>query len=134
MGNLTVEMLNAIKKVGFSFEEYEHLCSPGHVYFYDQTIYTIGGAWDDTPCTDKDKQIAQEGVWLPDEADLMLWLQRKVNYNISINYIDDQQYFYGKAENTDGLSFTGSGPTLLCCLYKRIFKICRHNSKLNNDT
>ena len=129
--NLTIDMMRSLKEVGFAFEEFEHSCNPGMVFFYNHSEYVIGGKCDGSPCSEFDKIVALEGTWLPDESQLMLWLQWKESYDLLIKYIDEDMYFYGEATNKAGEKICGSGPDLLCCFYKLIFKICR--AKFNNN-
>ncbi len=124
--NLTIDMMLNLKKLGFTFEQFEHECNPGMVYHYDNCEYVIGGKCDENPCSHTDQIIAQKGQWLPDESHLMMWLQWRCDYNVTIEYIADDRYFYGTAESADDELFKGSGPDLLCCLYKLILKICKN--------
>ena len=130
--NLTIDMMSNLKKHGFTFEQFEHDCNPGMVYYYDNCEYILGGRCDGTPCSDEDQMAAQKGQWLPDESHLMLWLQWKLDYDVTVEYVADKRYFYGTAKNTDVEEFKGSGPDLLCCLYKLILKICKHNQSRNS--
>lgn len=122
--NLTYDMITKLKSVGFTFEQFEHLCSPGMTYYYEDNEYTIGGAWDSTPCSENDQKVAREGTWLPGEGDLARWLEL-TNHNIEIKYEDT--YYHGKATDKMGNVFEGGGADLLCCLYKMIYKICKQS-------
>ncbi len=126
---MTKEMMEELISVGFRFEEFEgHLDSPGNVFFYDGVEHTIGGAWDGSPISEYDKIIARDGLWLPDTDHLMLWLRwRNVSVNISCSTED--RYFHGEATMENGVKFTGGGPDLQMCLYKLVFKLCRHLNK-----
>lgn len=140
--NLTINMMLNLKKYGFEFEEFEHYYNIGMVYYYDHREYFIGGIVDfnetfpimgDEGTPDAgDQSIAEKGIWLPNEGDLMLWLQRKWNYNITIRYVDDEQYYYGIADDGKSESIHGSGPDLLCCLYKLVLKVCKRHHIENN--
>ena len=88
-------MLN-LKKYGFSFEQFEHDCNPGLVYYFDNCEHIIGGKCDESPCTNEDQYIAEKGTWLPNASHLMLWLQWKQNCDVSIQYTAENRYFYGK--------------------------------------
>ena len=120
--NLTIEMVTKLQSVGFEFEQLEHRCSPGKVYYYDNNVYTIGGVWDGTPCSEFEQIIAHNGVWLPEEGDLIRWLEL-TDHDIEIKYT--KSYYNGKAVDTLGNVFEGGGGDLLCCLYKLIYKICK---------
>ncbi len=126
MSCLTVQMMLDLKKYGFTFEQFENDSNSGGVFYYNDCEYTIGGRWDE-PCSEEDHIIAKNGIWLPNESDLMLWLQWNFNYDVTIKYIDSERYFYAVADDGSRNSFKGSGPDLLCCLYKLVLRICKHN-------
>ncbi len=145
MSYLTLEMVQKLKSVGFSFHDVfkncsnsepvpfdkEHYCGQGMVYCFEGYDYVIGGKCEDSlMCfSEQDQKVAREGVWLPQEHDLIAWLQWKTDCDVSIDFVNAEGYFYGKATAKDGTVFTGSGPDLLCCLYKLTYKICRHLQK-----
>ena len=124
--NLTIDMMLNLKKYGFSFEEFEHDCNPGLVYYFDNCEHIIGGKCDESPCTNEDQYIAEKGTWLPNASHLMLWLQWKQNCDVSIQYTAENRYFYGKVIISENVEINGSGPDLLCCLYKCVLKICKY--------
>lgn len=123
--NLTYHMVTKLRSVGFSFEQFEHMCSAGMTYYYDGKEYTIGDMCDRTSPTELEEKITREGTWLPSEGDLARWLEL-TDHEFEIKYEDS--YYHGKATDESGNVFEGGGGDLLCCLYKMIFKICR-NSK-----
>ena len=122
--NLTYDMITNLHSVGFTFEQLEHLCSPGMTYYLDGNEYTIGGAWDGAPCSKDDQKIAREGTWLPNEGDLSRWLEL-TDHNMEIKY--ENSYYHGKATDEAGNVFEGGGADLLCCLYKVVYKICKQS-------
>ena len=127
--SITKEMMDKLLSVGFGFEELEgHLESPGNVFFYNGVEHTLGGAWDGSPVREEDQKIAREGLWLPDTDHLMLWLERR-DVSVDISYSSDEGYFHGTAKTEDGETFEGGGPDLQMCLYKLVFKVCRHFNK-----
>ena len=127
--SITKQMMDKLLSVGFMFEEFEeNLDGPGNVFFYNGTEHTIGGAWDGSPVSEEDKKIASEGLWLPDTDHLMLWLERS-DVSVDISYSSDEGYFHGTAKTEDGEAFEGGGPDLQMCLYKLVFKVCRHFNK-----
>ena len=129
--NLTIDMVNILRSKGFQYKELEHMCNIGMVYYYDGVEYTIGGRWDESPLTQDDHKISEIGTWLPDEAQLISWLQKN-EYDISINYIHEKSYFNAVAKKEIySVSYKGSGPDLSCCLYKLILKIL--NDRNNNS-
>lgn len=130
---LTLDMMLNLKKHGFTFEQFEHDCNVGMSFFLDHCEQVIGGKCDGTTQYSKnDLTLSQKGQWLPDESHLMLWLQWQQNFNITIRYIANEQYFYAIAQNTKDETFQGSGPDLLCCLYKLVLKICK-NKQLHTE-
>ena len=127
--SITKQMMDKLLSVGFGFEELEgHLESPGNVFFYNGVEHTLGGAWDGSPVSEENKKIAREGFWLPDTDHLMLWLERR-DVSVDISYSSDEGYFHGTAKTEDGEAFEGGGPDLQMCLYKLVFKVCRHFNK-----
>lgn len=123
--NLTYDMMTKLKSVGFTFEQFEHLCSPGMTYYCDGKEYTIGGTWDGAPCSENDQKVAREGTWLPEEGDLVRWLEL-TNHSIEIKYEDS--YYQGKATDEADNAFVGGGADMLCCLNKIIYKICKKSN------
>lgn len=122
-------MMDKLLSVGFRFEEFEeHLDSPENVFFYNGTEHTLGGAWDGSPVSEENKKIAREGLWLPDTDHLMLWLEWR-DVSVDISYSSDDGYFHGTSKTKDGEAFEGGGPDLQMCLYKLVFKVCRHFNK-----
>ncbi len=119
-------MMEKLLSVGFRFEDSEgHLESPGNVFFYNGVEHTIGGSWDGSPISEKDKIIARDGLWLPDTDQLMLWLEWH-DISVNISYSSEDRYYHGTAKTEDGETFKGGGPDLQMCLYKLVFKVCRH--------
>lgn len=125
--NLTIYSIKKLHEVGFEFKQFEHNYNIGNVYYYDGNIYTIGGKWGTSSNDLTDKEISEKGIWLPNESDLIKWLQL-THHNIQIVYVNDECYFHGKAMNKKGEIFTGGGPDILCCLEKIIYKICKNSS------
>lgn len=125
--NLTVESVKKLREAGFTFKQFENDCNIGNVYDYDGNIYTVGGKWGKSSYTSEAMEFSQNGVWLPDESDLMKWLQL-THHDVQILYLNEECYFHGTARNENGEIFTGGGPDLLCCLEKMIYKICKKSS------
>ena len=127
--SITKQMMDKLLSVGFRFEEFEeNLDGPGNVFFYNGTEHTLGGAWDGSPVSEEDKKIAREGFWLPDTDHLMLWLEWR-DVSVDISDSSDDGYFHGTAKTEDGEAFEGGGPDIQMCLYKLVFKVCRHFNK-----
>ena len=131
--SITKEMMEKLLSVGFRFEEFEgHLESPGEVFFYNGVEHTIGGAWDGSPISEKDKIIAREGLWLPDINQLMLWLEWH-DISVNISYSSKDRYYHGTAKTKDSETFEGGGPDLQMCLYKLVFMVSRYFKENNNQ-
>ena len=123
---LTLEMVEKLRSVGFSFPQFEQ-CDIGKTYFFNGKEYTVGGFWGKNTYYEYEQMIAQKGVWLPDANDLFEWL-KLTGHSVTVNYKSDERYYYGEAENGTGQFFKGSGADIECCLYKLIFKICRDSN------
>jgi hypothetical protein len=121
---LTLEMVEKLRSVGFSFPQLEHECNRGKTYFLNGKEYIISGNSGGNSYYEYERMIAKIGVWLPDVGDLFKWLEL-TGHNVTISYKSDERYYYGEAENAEKQTFKGSGPTIECCLYKIIYKICR---------
>lgn len=122
---LTINMMRKLLLNGFSFKEFEHCCNIGMTFFYDNAEYTIGGHCNDSHQYSRlDRIVASEGIWLPNEGDLMRWLQL-TDHSVEITYSDTDNYFHSKAINQKGDVFEGGGADLLMALYKLVFKICK---------
>lgn len=127
MSYLTVEMIDELRKYGFSFPEIEReLCNQGNVFFFEGEEYVIGGKCNGTPLSEQDKRASLEGKWLPTTDQLVLWLQWKINKDVTIKYDSEKMYFYSEIADADGSVQIGSGPDLLCSLYKLILKILKN--------
>lgn len=116
-----------MKAVGFSYPEYEHLLNHGMMFYYNDDEYFIGG-FSNGAFSDMDKEVVQQGEWLPEAAQLLEWLTNTdFKFNISI---DDGQYFTIKATDMiDGTLYIGGGLTLANALAKTITKICKANKR-----
>ena len=125
--NLTKYSVEKLRKAGFTFPQFENDCNIGNVYDDNGTVYTVGGKWSDSSYTSEDMEFSQKGIWLPDESDLMKWLQL-THHDVKIVYSNEECYFHGEATNEKGESFIGGGPDLLCCLEKMIYKICKKSA------
>ena len=96
-------------------------------FYYNDEEYFIGGFSNNT-FSDLDKEVAQQGEWLPEAAQLLEWLTN-TDFKVTIS-IDEGQYFSIQAiDITDGTLFNGGGLTLANALAKTITKICKANRR-----
>ena len=124
MSFLTIDMLRKLKSVGFCFPQYEHECNIGMTYYFDGNEYTIGGNWNEDVADDM-ACISKHGQWLPDEQQLMEWLQKN-KFDMTIKWCDENQYFYCNAVDTlTKQEYSAGGIDILNCLAKLIYKICK---------
>ncbi|MDD6395516.1 MAG: hypothetical protein PUB37_04950 [Firmicutes bacterium] len=72
--NITFETANELYALGFSYRHYQKHCQKGMVYYYNGSEWVIGGNVDE-PLTDTQREIIDNGTWLPSEANLIEWLQ-----------------------------------------------------------
>ena len=125
MDYITIDTLRKMKAVGFTYPEYEHFLNYGMLFYYNDEEYFIGGFSNNT-FSDLDKEVAQQGEWLPEAAQLLEWLTN-TDFKVTIS-IDEGQYFSIQAiDITDGTLFNGGGLTLANALAKTITKICKAN-------
>ena len=127
MDYITIDTLRKMKEVGFTYPEYEHFLNYGMLFYYNDEEYFIGGFSNNT-FSDLDKEVAQQGEWLPEAAQLLEWLTN-TDFKVTIS-IDEGQYFSIQAiDITDGTLFNGGGLTLANALAKTITKICKANRR-----
>ena len=127
MDYITIDTLRKMKAVGFTYPEYEHFLNYGMLFYYNDDEYFIGGFSNNT-FSDLDKEVAQQGEWLPEAAQLLEWLTN-TDFKVTIS-IDEGQYFSIQAiDITDGTLFNGGGLTLANALAKTITKICTANRR-----
>lgn len=127
MDYITIDTLRKMKAVGFTYPEYEHFLNYGMLFYYNDEEYFIGGFSNNT-FSDLDKEVAQQGEWLPEAAQLLEWLTN-TDFKVTIS-IDEGQYFSIQAiDITDGTLFNGGGLTLANALAKTITKICKANRR-----
>jgi len=123
MDYITIDTLRKMKAVGFSYPDYEHFLNYGMLYYYHNDEYFIGG-YSNGNFSDQDREVAQQGEWLPEAVQLLEWLTN-TDFKVSIS-IDDEQYFTIQAiDMIDGTLFNGGGLTLANALAKTITKICK---------
>ena len=127
MDYITIDTLREMKAVGFSYPDYEHFLNYGMLYYYHDDEYFIGG-YSDGDFSDLDKEVTQQGEWLPEATQLLEWLTN-TDFKVSIS-VDDGQYFSIQAiDMIDGTLFNGGGLTLANALAKTITKICESNRR-----
>ena len=127
MDYITIDTLRKMKAVGFTYPEYEHFLNYGMLFYYNDEEYFIGGFSNNT-FSDLDKEVAQQGEWLPEAAQLLEWLTN-TDFKVTIS-IDEGQYFSIQAiDITDGTLFNGGELTLANALAKTITKICKANRR-----
>ena len=127
MDYITIDTLRKMKAVGFTYPEYEHFLNYGMLFYYNDEEYFIGGFSNNT-FSDLDKEVAQQGEWVPEAAQLLEWLTN-TDFKVTIS-IDEGQYFSIQAiDITDGTLFNGGGLTLANALAKTITKICKANRR-----
>ena len=127
MDYITIDTLRKMKSVGFAYPEYEHFLNYGMLFYYNNDEYFIGGFSSDT-FSDLDKEVAKQGEWLPEAAQLLEWLSN-TDFRVDIS-IDEGQYFSIQAiDMIEGTLFKGGGLTLADALAKTITKICKANRR-----
>ena len=127
MDYITIDTLRKMKEVGFTYPDYEHFLNYGMLFYYNDDEYTVGGFSNNT-FSDLDKEVAQQGEWLPEAAQLLEWLTN-TDFKVTVS-IDEGQYFSIQAiDTTDGTLFNGGGLTLANALAKTITKICKSNRR-----
>lgn len=70
MDYISIDTLRKMKAAGFSYPYYEHFLNYGMLYNYHDNEYFIGG-YSDSNFSNLDKEVAQQGEWLPEAAQLL---------------------------------------------------------------
>lgn len=124
MVNISLQTMQKMKSVGFSYPEYEHFLNFGMCYYYNGSEYWIGGAAE-CEFTERDRLVARDGIWLPDELQLYEWLQKN-KFDISVDWSADDGYFHLRAtDKINGHQYSAGGIDLSNSLAKLIYKICK---------
>jgi len=127
MDYITIDTLHKMRAVGFSYPDYEHFLNYGMLYHYNGDEYYIGG-FSSGEFSDQDKEVAEQGEWLPEASQLLSWLT-DTDFSVSIS-VEDGVYFTIQATDMlDGTLYNGGGLTLANALAKTITKICKSNRR-----
>lgn len=128
MGNISIEMVQKLRSVGFSFEECEHFLNLGSMFYFDGCEYCIGGNAL-AEFTDRDKEIASTGIWLPTDEDLLEWL-KLVGFDVYIALKADTRLFDVKAiDQENQRQYRAGHSDLSIALAKLIYKICKSGTR-----
>ena len=123
MDHITIDTLRKMKAAGFSYPDYEHFLNFGMLYYYNDDAYFIGG-YSAGEFSDKDREVAAHGEWLPEASQLLSWLT-DTDFRVNIS-VDDGMYFSIQATDmADGTIYNGGDLTLANALAKTITKICK---------
>ncbi len=127
MDYITIDTLRKLQAVGFTYPEYEHFLNVGMLFFYNDDEYLIGGFCNDN-FSEKDIEVAQQGVWLPESSQLLEWL-KNTHFNVKIT-LNEEAYYSVQATDTINQSlYSGSGYPLANALAKVIIKICKSKQR-----
>ena len=128
MGHVPIEMVMKMKSAGFSFLENEHFLNLGAVFYYQDKEHYIGGTVIDE-FTDKEKEIAAAGIWLPCDEDLLEWL-KLVGFDVFITLKADKPLFDVKAiDQENQRQYRAGHSDLSIALAKLIYKICKSGAR-----
>ena len=126
MDHITPHMMRQLLSVGFTDPDQEHFLNYGMVYEHQNVCCYIGGR-DDADFTPVDRQIAEEGLWLPDAHQLLHWLSRN-NFTAEIR-MEDGYFHVCATDSLNGHSYRGGGFPLSYALCKVIYKVCKSNCR-----
>lgn len=128
MDNISLNTTLKLKSVGFSYPEYEHFLNIGMCYYYLDSEYLIGGSCSGN-FSSMDAEVACNGIWLPNESQLLEWL-RKTEFDVTINWNSDDKYFNLCAiDRINGQQYVAGGIDLPNGLAKVIYKICKSHRR-----
>lgn len=126
MSYITYEMMQDLLKVNFRFPAYEHFLNLGMIYYYQGSEYFIGGESSED-FSEKDKIVARDGCWLPEDTQLLEWLKLVgMEYQIEFNSANNMLQIRVK-DNVSDASYEAKGGTLAGVLWSVIRKICKAN-------
>ena len=124
MGNITFNTMLKLKSVGFAYPDYEHYLNKGMLYFYRDDEYLIGGN-SLAGFSENDQLASQQGCWLPDDSQLLKWLQ-ETEFDVLIQWNSAERYFHIWATDCqNSVKYTAGGIILVDALAKLIYKICK---------
>lgn len=128
LGHVPIEMVIKMKSVGFSFVENEHFLNLGVVFYYQGKEHYIGGTALDE-FTEKEKEIAAAGIWLPSDEDLLDWLNL-VSFDVFIERNHDTKIFQVKAvDKQTGYLYRAGHSDLAYALAKIVYSICKEKCR-----
>lgn len=118
--------------LGFKRPAHEDDVYPQDVYEFNKSTWVIGGRI--LPSTNLlcNKEIYEEGIWIPSLADLMGWLEyNDCEYNLSYS----SSGFKINVVDVNGKHFKAKGSTAEFALYNVITKILEkyHGNIVNKD-
>ena len=126
MDHISIETLGKLRAVGFTYPEYEHFINYGMVYYYNGDEYFIGG-YSTGDFSERDKEVAKYGEWLPDSSQLLSWLTDTA-FSVTIS-VEDLFFSVQAIDTVDGTQYIGRDVTPANALAKTIIKICKANRR-----
>lgn len=94
------------------------------LYFYHDDEYVIGGN-SLADFSEQDRLVSQQGCWLPDDSQLLKWLQ-ETDFDVSIQWDSEERYFHVWATDCqNGVKYKAGGIDIANALAKLIYKICK---------
>lgn len=128
MNYITKETVEKLKSVGFSYPDYAHMENQGMVFWHEGVEYIVGG-YCDRELSEEAKTAVGEGLWLPDEQQLMQWLQYNA-FDVTVQWSHAEWYCHIRAMDCENqTTYEASGPDLVDALVKLIYKICKSNKR-----
>lgn len=123
MDYITINTLQKLRAVGFSYPEYEHFLNYGMLYYYHDDEYLIGG-FSEGDFTERDKEVAQQGEWLPEDTQLLEWL-KYTDFKVTVSVDEENYYSIQAIDSINNAVYTGGDYTLANALAKVIIKVCK---------
>lgn len=123
MNYISLETKKRMESVGFSFADYEKFLNLGMIYSYHNDEYVIGGFCNNN-FTEMDEIVSQNGEWLPDNFQLLQWLQQ-CGFDVSILWKHEESVFYISATHADSGIYETTSVDLAEGIGSIIYKICK---------
>ena len=127
MDYITLNTLQSLKDVGFSYPEYEHFLNNGMLFYYQGDEYFIGG-YSNGNFSKQDMEIARNGVWLPEASQLLAWLVH-TGFRVTITNEENGYYNIQAIDLINGSEYKGKDLTFANTLAVVIKKICKSQKR-----
>ena len=121
--SITVDRMRKMKKAGFSDPQRDKRCAVGTAYYYQGREYIIGCS-SNGKLTDFDREVAENGEWLPDQFDLFEWLYY-TDFRVTVIFGEEHIFYVKATDLVNGKEYSAGSLSLddtLACVIRKICK------------